>query len=287
MCWIRNFFIVLAAVIFNAQIVQADILRVTPEWLKSHLKDDNLVIIDSRPQSDYEIDHISGAVSIPDTLTYQQKSSGGRIVEADIMQDLLRKRGINYDKLIVIYDAGQLIDAARVFWTLETYGLSSVRVLSSGYDNWVRNNYPVTAEIPDVKPSDYVVSIDHRRIASKFSTQLAIANPKQITVDARGEESYKGLKSTARRFGHIPTAINIPIGLIIEERNGIKSLRGIDELMSVYSMLPHGSKIVTYCEIGRAYSAVYFALRELDYDVANYDASWREWGNDFNLPIEK
>ena len=29
----------------------------------------------------------------------------------------------------------------------------------------------------------------------------------------------------------------------------------------------------------------YFALRELGFDVAAYDASWREWGNDYNLPI--
>ncbi|MCI0506411.1 MAG: sulfurtransferase, partial [Gammaproteobacteria bacterium] len=175
----------------------------------------------------------------------------------------------------------------RLFWALEVYGLQNVKVLSSGYDNWIRNNFPVTGNIPVVKPNEYVVSIDHRRIASKFSTQLATANPQQIVVDARSADSYQGKTSTAARFGHIPTAINIPVTLNIEETDGIKSLRNFEELKQLYSGLPQNHKVVTYCEIGRVSATVYLALRELGYDVANYDASWREWGNDLSLPIEK
>ena len=287
MCSIRIIGSTLAAIFLSAQVAHADMLRVTPPWLKSHLQEANLVIVDSRSQADYEVDHIPGAINFPESLTYQQKSSGGQIVEADIMQGLLRERGINYDKLIVVYDGGQLIDAARVFWAFEVYGLTNVKVLDSGYDNWTRNNYPVTGDNPVVKASDYVVSIDHRRIASKFTTQLATANPKQVIVDARAAESYQGLKSTASRFGHIPTAINIPVALNIEEHAGMNSLRSIEELKTIYNQLPQNSKVVAYCEIGRVSATVYFALRELGYDVAKYDASWREWGNDLSLPIEK
>lgn len=284
---IRIFSFVLLAVTLTTQVALAEPLRVTAEWLKANLGKDKLVIIDSRSKAEYEIDHIVGAINFPDTLTYQQKSSGGQIVETDIMQKLLRERGINYGDTIVIYDAGQIMDAARVFWAFEVYGLKNVKIMNSGYDNWVKNKYPVTAEIPKVKSSNYVVSINHQRIASKFSTQLAVANPKQIVVDARNEKSYRGELSTAKRFGHIPTAVNIPITHNIEVEKGMKSLREIDELKRIYSNLPVKSKVITYCEIGRASSTIYLALRELGYDVANYDASWREWGNDFSLPIEK
>jgi len=271
----------------TAQVVHADSLRVTPEWLKSNLGKDSLVIMDSRSKADYEIDHIVGAINFPDTLTYQQKSNGGQIVEADIMQQLLRERGVDYGVTIVIYDAGQIMDAARVFWALEVYGLKNVKVMTSGYDNWSQKKYPTTAKTPIVKSSNYVVSVNHQRIASKFSTKLAVANPQQIVVDARGPDSYRGEKSSAKRFGHIPTAVNIPITHNIDVDGGVRSLRSIDELKKIYSNLPNKGKVVTYCEIGRASSTIYLALRELGYDVSNYDASWREWGNDFSLPIEK
>ena len=44
-------------------------------------------------------------------------------------------------------------------------------------------------------------------------------------------------------------------------------------------------KIISYCDIGKISSSNYFALRQLGYEVANYDASWKEWGNDLELPI--
>ena len=270
----------------QSSIASADTLRVSPEWLKSHLQDKNLVILDARPVSDYNIIHISGALSFPDGLTYQQKSNGGNIVEPDVMQVFLRERGIGEDNLVVVYDAGQLIDAARLFWALEVYGLN-VKILNTGFDNWEKNDYPVGSGIPKVKPGNYIASINHRRIASKFTTQLAVKNSHQVVMDARSTEAYNGKKSSAKRFGHIPTAINIPVSKNIKKIDGIKMLRDINELKGIYSSLSKDEKVIIYCEIGRISSTNYFALRELGYDVANYDASWREWGNDLSLPIEK
>ena len=284
----KSFFrIIFAVALFlPLQIVNAESLRVTPEWLKSHLQDKNLVILDTRPLTDYEADHISGALSFPDALTYQQKTNGGKIVEPDVMQGLLRERGINNNNTIIVYDAGQIIDAARVFWALEVYGLN-VKILTSGYDYWIKNNYPISKTSPTVSPSKYVPKINHHRIASKFTTQLATKNSQQIVVDARGPDAYNGKKSSAKRFGHIPTAINIPVSRNIKKVNGIKTLRSLKELKEVYSELPKDNKIVLYCEIARISSTNYFSLRELGYNPSNYDASWREWGNDLSLPIEK
>lgn len=276
-----------AVFLLNSQQAQAEVLRVNPEWLRANLDRPDLVIIDSRAAPDYEISHIRNALNLPDKLTYQHRKKSGRIVEPDMMQKLLRERGIDNSKMIIIYDGGQIMDASRLFWTLEVYGLQKVKILSPGFETWVSKQYPLSSESPKVKPSTYTITVDHKRIASKFSTQLATANPNQIVVDARKAEAYAGKSSTAKRSGHIPTAINIPITHLIEEKNGTKVLKDQEALKQLYSGLPKDKKVILYCEIGRASSTTYLTLRELGYDVSNYDASWREWGNDFSLPIEK
>lgn len=283
----RLFFLLVASFFVNCQVVYADLFRVTPEWLRDNLNNQNLIIIDSRDKNDYDISHIPGAISLPDSLTYQQKSKGGEIVEPDIMQRMLRERGIDHGKSIVVYDGGLIVDASRVFWALEVYGLQDVKILNTGFKHWESKSYPVTAEPTKVKPSQYVASIDHRRIASKFSTQLATANPNHTVLDVRPVDNYNGKKSTAQRFGHIPTAVNIPIHDLFASIAGERTIIDLDELKKLYVGLPKSNKIVTYCEYGRASSTVYLTLRELGYDVSNYDASWREWANDFTLPIEK
>lgn len=272
--------------LYTAQVF-AETLRVDPEWLKQNLHNKDVIIIDSRSENDYEIEHIVGAISLSHELSYQQKQRGGNIVEPDEMQKILQERGIDNGKKVVVYDGGEMFDASRVFWALEVYGIRDVKVLNPGYQYWTAKQYPVNVDIPKVQPSHYVASIDHRKIASKFVTQLATKSPGKVIVDARSTNAYSGKESTAKRFGHIPTAISIPVSINLMKINGVPSLRSQNELKEVYAALPKDKKVILYCEIGRVSSTNYLILRELGYDVANYDASWREWGNDLNLPIEK
>jgi len=283
----QTILIILFSFIYSTSYALITPLRVNPSWLNANLDKKNIVILDARPITQYQDNHIKGAINFPVAQTYQEKSKNGQVVETNLMQALLRERGIDNNKEIIVYDNGQLIDAARLFWALEVYGLNNVKILKSGFDFWNINNYPISTDDITVKHSKYVVSINHKRIASKFATQLAIKNPNQVVLDARAADSYRGKKSVAKRFGHIPTAINIPVTQNIKVIDGIKHLRSIEELKKIYAEISKRKKIITYCSIGRVSSTNYFVLRELGYDVSNYDASWREWGNDFALPITK
>lgn len=267
--------------------ISAESLRVDPAWLMQNLNNKDVVIVDSRSVNDYEIEHIVGAISLSHELTYQQKQQAGNIVEPDVMQKILQQRGIDNSKKVVVYDGGEMFDASRVFWALEVYGIKDVKVLNPGYEYWTVKEYPVNSLVPRNDTSKYVPSIDHRKIASKFATQLATNSPGKVIVDARSINAYSGKESTAKRFGHIPSAISIPVTVNLTQIAGLPSLRSRQELADVYASLPKDKKVILYCEIGRVSSTNYLILRELGYDVANYDASWREWGNDLNLPIEK
>lgn len=270
-----------------AQNVFSESLRISPEQLKDQLSSKNLIILDTRSAEAYESGHIQGAYSFPIILTYTNQKLNGKISQPGPTQEIFRTHGISLDSHVVVYDNGDLVDAARLFWTLEVYGLSQVKILDHGFDDWINKSYPISFQLHTAQPSQYIATLNHKRLASKFTTQLATRNNNQQVIDARSIAEYLGEKSSAKRFGHIPTAMSIPASHNIAIDQGFASLKPIDQLLQIYSNIPKDKKIVIYCAIGRVSSVNYLALRELGYDVSNYDASWNEWGNDLKLPIEK
>ncbi len=265
----------------------SETLRISPELLKQQLSDSKLIILDARSTEAYQAGHIEGAISFPITLTYKNQKVNGKISLPAITQKNFRIRNLSINSQVVVYDNGNLVDAARLFWFLEVYGLTHVKLLDHGYDHWIDKDFPVTIKEPETKPSQYIATINHTRLASKFTTQLATRNDNQLVIDARSSLEYIGKNSSAKRFGHIPSAISIPSSHNFFVDNGFASLKPLDKLNQIYSTIPKNRKVIIYCAVGRISSANYLALRELGYDVSNYDASWNEWGNDFKLPIEK
>jgi len=263
--------------------MNAKSLRVEPNILHDNLTD--YKILDTRPAEAYKKGHIKGALSFPVDLTYQGIEQNGKLINPKTMQKILRRLGLNSNLKIVIYDNGDFFDASRLFWSLEVYGFKDVKLLNTGYDNWNSLGYPISRKTPNIIPSDYISMIDNSKIATKFTTQIATKNPTQIIIDARATNAYEGKVSTAKRFGHIPKAQNYPASHNINYEDNSQKLQAISTLKDIYKNVDKSKKIVIYCAIGRISSTNYFALRELDYDVSNYDASWKEWGNDANLPI--
>ena len=267
--------------------VSASAFRVSADELNKMVAEDKVVVLDARKKDDYDVGHVKNAISFPVGLTFLNKEVNGKIQRPQIMQKYLQERGLNLGSKIVIYDSGEIVKAARVFWTLEVYGFTNVKILDRGYKSWIDKNYSTSQDSPKRERSSYIATINHKRLASKFTTQLAIHNKNKVLVDARSVLAYLGKVSVARRFGHIPNAINVPFEGNINKNSEFVGLKSTKELKSLYGDIPVDKKVIIYCKIGMVSSTNYFALRELGYDVANYDASWREWGNDLTLPIEK
>lgn len=274
---------ILILILISALSLNAQDLRVQIETLSKNLT--QYKIIDVRDNKSYLNGHIKGAVNFPIILTYEHQSVDGKITEPNKMQNTLRDLGLDTEDKIVIYDNGSYFDSARLFWALEVYGFNDVKILNGGYDEWDSLDLPISKETPTVKRSEYIASINYKRLATKFSTQIATKSETQTIIDARAEKAYLGLVSSAQRYGHIPNAIHIPATHNITNNSSIAKLKSLEELEETYKDVKKDKKVVLYCAIGRISATNYFAMRELGYDVANYDASWKEWGNDFNLPI--
>jgi thiosulfate/3-mercaptopyruvate sulfurtransferase len=263
--------------------LNAEDLRLQMDQLSKNIS--TYKIIDVRPETDYQQGHIKNALNFPISLTYDDKSVNGKLTEPNKMQNILRKLGLDVNDQVVIYDDGTFFDAARLFWGLEVYGFKHVKLLNSGFDEWYKSNLAVSEELPNIKESAYIASVDNKKLATKFSTQIATKSPFIIIMDARKYNAYIGEESNAKRFGHIPEAISRPAIHNISTVDNFSKLKDIKELEELYKDIDKSKKIISYCDIGKISSSNYFSLRELGYDVANYDASWKEWGNDSELPI--
>ena len=224
-------------------------------------------------------------MNLPASWTFQHKKVNGKIITPNRIQVILRNLGIEKNTPVVVYDDGNLVDSARVFWTLEVYDLNDVKILNAGYDSWSKQKFPTSTQTTKPATSHYIPSVNHNRLATKFTTQIASKNPNKIIIDARDASAYQGLKSSAERFGHIPSAINLPASHNFQSINETFSLQPIEKLKKLYKHIPKNKKVVVYCALGRVSATNYFVLRELGFDVSNYDSSWKEWGNDRQLPI--
>ncbi|OYX07177.1 MAG: hypothetical protein B7Z05_02445 [Thiotrichales bacterium 32-46-8] len=281
---IMKYFWLFVLSLLSWQAVAADSFRITANELMSLGQQQRVVLIDARPAKFYEESHLPNAISIPFTATFVEFGTTGRVITLDKAKTLFSNAGIRNDDLVVAYDGGGMLQASRILWTLEMYGHKKVKLLEGGLKAWQQAGLGVTQEKPAIMTTNYVPSVNPDRLATRLTTLLASNKTDAFTlIDAREAEHYQGLKSEAKRYGHIPNAINIDFRLNLDANTGL--LRSKSDLQQVYAHIPKDKKVIVYCIMGDQSALEYLIMRELGYDVANYDASWQEWGNDLSLPI--
>ena len=265
---------------FAANFYQAKKLRISSEVLSESLSTSNLVIIDARTPLQYQRGHLPGAVNFPASWSYQSEQSG-RLVQPSKMQSIMQNLGINTLDKVVIYDDGQLNSATRIFWALEVYGVHHVQVLVEGFKEWKLKRHPVNQIIPKIDPSEYTPCSNPKVIANKFNTFTAIYNPFQTIIDTRTVNTHKNNISK----NHIQTAINIPISSHFEQYSLQRKLHSVKNLTKLYESVPKTAKTILYGSKKQGASIHYFALRELNFNVAIYDGGWQEWSHDPNMTV--
>lgn len=281
---VQKFCAVLMLLVMATTAAAGDRLSIGARELHRLTQEGRVVVLDARPASDYEMGHIPGARNLSYTATFEHLGQNGRVLSLQKAQALFSGLGLKRDDLVIVYDAGPMMFAARVLWTLEVYGHDKVQLLDGGLKGWQMEGLALDQQAVRVEPTRYVPTINPQRLATRLTTLVASRNPgTYVVLDARKEPHFLGVESEARRYGHIPGARGIAVTRNFAA-DGVH-LKTRDQLAELYRDLPKDKKIVTYCNFGLISSLQYLVLRDLGYDVANYDASWQEWGNDETLPI--
>jgi len=271
---------------------------VSTQWINDHLDDPaiRIVEVDYIPETSYFLGHIPGAVLFDwkrDIIDSRKRD----VIPKDDLEESLQRIGVNNDSTIIAYGDFKNWFATFAFWIFKYYGVKDVRLMNGSRKKWLEEDRPINVDIPSYPRGNFQASDPDKSIRVFMSyVKDVIGRKDKILVDVRTNDEYNGKTLAPTEYsaeygqigGHIPGAVNVPWGKMVNEDGTLKSaneLKNLYELVNVTA----DKEIITYCGIGERASYTWFVLKYLlGYpNVKTYDGSWLEWGNTIGNPIEK
>ena len=265
---------------------------VSAEWLKAHVGQVGLVVIDIRPKQDFEAGHVPGAVNgeYPDLW----RQADWALPPLETLNRNLSALGIGDSTMAVIVSAGtdgtELGGATFAYWVLKYLGHKDVTILDGGWTAWHTDpTDPVQSGASVPTPAQFVEDLqpELRATTQEVIQQLGTDT---VLIDARSPDQYVGKTKSdlVSRAGRIPGAINLPFSAFYDE-----AAHRLKPTAALASLLPptltgRGTKVIAYCNTGHWSSIDWFVLHELlGYrNTRLYDGSMAAWTRDPRHPVQ-
>lgn len=268
--------------------VAQETILVSADWLHEHLKDPDVVILQTGYlRLDYLQEHIEGSQFLW-TSWLAPDTPDGSMNAPDLGEVSRRLSALgvsNNSHVVVCYAHNEVSPTARMFLSLEYLGMKGhVSFLDGGLEAWKRAGYPVTSEVTVAKKGHFKPQVDPILVDRHYVYEH-LKSPSTVIIDARYKRYYDGEETGLPRDGHLPGARNIPYNEMVDQNNLFKSK---DELQAYFKpLVSPDQEVVAYCFIGQTASVVYMAGRMLGYKMKLYDGSLQEWSRIKDLPMEK
>jgi thiosulfate/3-mercaptopyruvate sulfurtransferase len=235
---------------------------------------------------DYAAGHLPGAVFVDlDAELCGPPGTGGRhpLPDPHRLEAVLRAVGVRQGYPVVVYDDGDLIAAARAWWTLRWAGHPAVTVLHGGYAAWVDAGQPVTTQVPSPPPGDATVRPGCLPVVDADGAATAAVDG--VLLDVRASQRYRGeVEPIDPVAGHIPGAVNLPGGDL--SHDGRLAEPAVLRQRFTQAGVGPDTPVAAYCGSGVTAAHAVLALHRAGRtDAALYVGSWSHWITDPNRPV--
>jgi thiosulfate/3-mercaptopyruvate sulfurtransferase len=278
-----------------------DKVLLDPEELSAKLKDDDVVVIDTRDADAFRAGHIRGAVNVHEIFTFLASSSPEGMEDLRMeFRSIFGDAGLSGKELAVVYEQSMdtgLGQSCRGYFLLQFLGYPRTALLHGGLDAWIAGGLPVSREMSAPTPKTFPNNMAGSHLIVDATEMLAaVDNPNIVKLDVRDVDEWMGYSSSpygvdfSPRKGRIPESIWLewyrmmkpgPVGPVFKNK---KEILAECRTVGIFEDTP----VILYCFKGSRTSNTFVALREAGImDVRNYFGSWNEWSQDSSLPIEE
>jgi len=262
--------------------------------LRDQLAHGHVQVLDTRWQlgrddgrEQYLAGHIPGAIFVDverDLSRHGEASEGRHPLPTDAaLAAAARRWGLKPGASVVVYDGFRMLAASRAWWALRRAGVD-VRVLDGGWAAWLAAGGETQTGDVAAEPGDIVLSSPED--TGTIDTRSAATWPNAgVLLDARAPERYRGESEPLDPVaGHIPGALNLPIGLVLTED---ARFRSASEIATAFDAVgaSAATPIAAYCGSGITAAQLALAGAIIDRDVTVYPGSWSAWSNTEGLPV--
>jgi len=281
---------------------------VQTEWLKDHLSDPTLRVFDCTThlhpaakaedlpyriesgRSHYQSGHIPGAGFLDLQGELSDHSAKQRFMLPPMAQltAVLSHAGIGKGVRVVLYSAGSIMWATRVWWMLRAVGFVDAAVLDGGWDKWVQERRPITTEACAYPPALLAARPQPELFIAKNTVLAALKEKGTCLINALNEHYHRGDgPSRYGRPGRIPGSVNIPAASLLDPTtHTFVPLWEARERFAAVGV-DWAERVIVYCGGGISATINLFLLHQLGYDnLSLYDGSLGEWAQDDSLPVE-
>lgn len=193
------------------------------------------------------------------------------------------RAGVGPDTLVVAYDDGDGMVAARVWWLLRWLGHERVQVLDGGLAAWRAAGGPETDTVPEVDARAFRPAPRPSMLVDRAWLLDHLDDPDVVVVDARARERYRGeVEPIDPRAGHIPGARNLPFA----DNLAGGRFKDPEALRDRFAHVAQAPTLVLYCGSGVSAAHDLLALELAGVGHARlYAGSWSDWVSYPDAPV--
>ncbi len=185
---------------------------VETEWLEAHLDDPALRIFDctthlraAQPgtkaaysivsgREDYDAAHLPGAgfLDLQGELSDNSGPLRFMLPPAEKFAAEMTAHGVSDGSRVILYCAGAMMWATRVWWMLREFGFTNGAILNGGWEKWKAEGRPVSSEPCRYPQATFTVHPSAGIFVGKEHVRGAIGDPATVTINALPSELHSG-----------------------------------------------------------------------------------------------